>query len=287
MACGILFFAEIKEASIFNADRETVNLIEDTVDETQRTVNLIEDTAGETQETVNSVEDTVDETQRTVNLIEDTAGETQETVNSVETKVDNIGRQVSGLGEKIDSLPSTLATEIQDSSSQEAHKTQEAVNSVETKVDNIGRQVSDLDEKIDNLPATLTSKSQENAVPSKFHVTMVLIACSVFIFMVIGVSMFHSFSSKANSILQENSTNVAGILNQVSDLDTKITKIDSLQKHTQEQIQGQIQREIQREMKNLLDQIQNLSKKIDSRQSTPTPSDQDSSSTGLGDSPSK
>ena len=255
-------------------------------DETQDTVNTIEDMAGTTQRTVNTVKATADETQGTVNLIEDKAGETQETVNSVETKVDNIGSQVSGLGEKIDNLPATLATEIQDSSSQETHKTQEAVNSVQTKVDDIGQQVSDLDDKIDNLPATLTLKSQENAVPSKFYVTMVLIACSVFIFIVIVFSMLHTkqvFSSKANSILQENSTNVAGLLNQVSDLDTKITKIDSLQKHTQEQMQGQIQKE----MKNLFDQIQNLSKKIDSQQSTLIPSNQDTSSTGSGESPSK
>ena len=221
MACGILFFAEIKEAAIFNADRETVNSIEDTVDETQ--------------ETVSSVKTTADETQETVSSIEDMAGATQEAVNLVETKVDNIGRQVSDLGEKIA-----------------------------------------------NLPSTLTPESQENAVPSKFYVTMVLIACSVFISIVIGGSMFYTeqfFSSKTNSILQENSNKMADII--VSGLDTTITKIDSLQKNMQEQMQDQRQKE----MKNLLDQIQKLSKKIDSQQSTPTPSYRDSSSTGSGDSP--
>ena len=352
LALWIFIFAELKEVSIFNADRtklnliqtatgetqemvnsvkttagatqRAVNLIEDTVDETQDTVNSIENmagatqrtvssvqtTTGTTQETVNSVKTTADETQDTVNSIEDmanatqrtvnsvqtatgetqkmvnsvqtTADETQDTVSSVKTKVDDIGRQVSGLGEKIDNLPSTLTPESQDSSSQEADETQETVNLVETKVDNIGRQVSDLGEKIDNLPSTLTPESQENAVPSKFYVTMVLIACSVFISIVIGGSMFYTeqfFSSKTNSILQENSNKMADII--VSGLDTTITKIDSLQKNMQEQMQDQRQKE----MKNLLDQIQKLSKKIDSQQSTPTPSYRDSSSTGSGDSP--
>ena len=324
LACWIFISAEIKEASIFNADRTKLNLIQTATGETQRTVNSVQTTAGETQEMVNSVQTATGETQemvnsvqtatgetqrtvnsvqttagktqemvnsvqtmagetqRTVNSVQTTAGKTQEAVNLVKTKVDDIGRRISGLGEKIDNLPSTLMTESQDSSSQEAGETQEAVNLVETKVDDIGRRVSGLGEKIDNLPSTLTTESQENAVPSKFYVTMVLIACSVFISIVIGGSMFYTeqfFSSKTNSILQENSNKMADII--VSGLDTTITKIDSQQKNMQEQMQEQRQKE----MKNLLNQIQKLSKKIDSQQSTPTPSDQDSSSTESGDSP--
>ena len=289
LAFWTLVFAEIKEASIFNADRETALNIEDTVGATQRTVNLIEDTVDETQETVSSVKTTADVTQRTVNSVEAMAGATQETINSVEamadatqktvnsvkTKMEDIDQQFSDLDDKIDNLPSKLTIESQDSSSQEA------VNSVKTKMEDIDQQFSDLDDKIDNLPSKLTIESQEIGLPSKSYITLFLIACSVFISIVIGVSMFYTeqvFSSKTNSILQENSNNMADILNQVSGLDTTITKIDSLQKNMQEQIQEQIQMQMQ-------EQIQNLSRKIDSLQSTPTPSNQDSSSTGSGDSP--
>ena len=310
LAFGTLVFAEIKEASIFNADRETVNSIEDTVDKTQEKVNSVKATADETQDTVNSIEDiagtnqrtvnsvkatadktqekvnsvkaTADETQEKVNSVKDMADKTQEVVNTVKAKVKDIGQQVSNLDEKIDNLPSTLTTEIQDSSSQEADKTQEAVNSVKTKVDDIGMQVSGLGGKIDNLPSsTFTPENQENTMPSKLYVTLVLIACSVFISIVIGVSMLYTkqvFFDKTNSILQQNSTNITGILTQVPGLETKITKIDSQQKQMQEQMQEQIQE--QKEMKTLLlDQIQKLSKKIDIQQSVHKPSDQDSSST--------
>ena len=286
LACWILIVAEIKEVSIFNADRaklssvkttadatqSAVNSVKTTADATQSAVNSVKTTADTTQSAVNLVKTTADTTQRTVNSVKATADATQSAVNSVKAKMEDIDKQFSDLDDKIDNLPSKLTPESQDSSSEEAGATQKTVNLVKTKVENISKQFSDLNNKIRDLPSKLILKSQEIVLPSKFYITMVLIACSVFISIVIGASMLHTkqvFFDKTNSILQQNSTNVAGILTQVSGLDTKITKIDSLQKQMQEQ----------KEMKTLLDQIQYLSKKIDSQQFEPKPSDQDSSST--------